>query len=128
MLYHIGTVYHPDGRKNIVDNIQIFQKYFRFPSRYNDTCAWTPNKVFINFLLVSVETACVLLQSWWARLSTGASREAWMAYTIAQYVRSRMLAHYSHVCYCFFRVIVLVVVVVVCVFGDNVEMALYDKF
>ena len=52
-----------------------------------------------------------------------------MAYTIAQYVRSRMLAHYSHVCYCFFRVIVLVVVVVVvCVFGDNVEMALYDKF
>ena len=54
------------------------------------------------------------------------TREAWMAYTIAQYVRSRMLAHYSHVCYCFFRVIVLVVVV--CVFGDNVEMALYDKF
>ena len=51
-----------------------------------------------------------------------------MAYTIAQYVRSRMLADYSHVCYCFFRVIVLVVVVVVCVFGDNVEMALYDKF
>ena len=80
-------------------------------SRQNDTCAWTPNKVFINFLLVSVETACVLLQSWWARLSTGASREAWMAYTIAQYVRSRMLAHYSHVCYCFVIVIVLVVVV-----------------
>ena len=42
----------------------------------NDTCAWTPNKVFIHFLLVSVETARVLLQSWWARLSTGASREA----------------------------------------------------
>ena len=42
----------------------------------NDTCAWTPNKVFIQFLLVSVETARVLLQSWWARLSTGASREA----------------------------------------------------
>ena len=40
------------------------------------TCAWTPNKVFIHFLLVSVETARVLLQSWWARLSTGASREA----------------------------------------------------
>ena len=35
-----------------------------------------------------------------------------------------MLAHYSHGRYCFFRVIVLVVVVfVVCVFGDNVEMA-----
>ena len=50
-----------------------------------------------------------------------------MAYTIAQYVRSRMLAHYSDVRYCFFRVIVLVVVVV-CVLGDNVEMALYDKF
>ena len=44
--------------------------------KYNDTCAWTPNKVFIHFLLVSVETARVLLQSWWARLSTGASREA----------------------------------------------------
>ena len=43
---------------------------------HNDTCAWTPNKVFIHFLLVSVETARVLLQSWWARLSTGASREA----------------------------------------------------
>ena len=42
----------------------------------NDTCAWTPNKVFIHFLLVSVESARVLLQSWWARLSTGASREA----------------------------------------------------
>ena len=42
----------------------------------NDTCAWTPNKVFIHFLLVSVETARVLLQSWWARLSTSASREA----------------------------------------------------
>ena len=42
----------------------------------NDTCAWTPNKVFIQFLLVSVETARVLLQSLWARLSTGASREA----------------------------------------------------
>ena len=69
------------------------------------------NKDFINFLLVSVETAYVLLQSWWARLSTGASREAWMAYTIAQYVRSRMLAHYSHVCYCFVIVIVLAVVV-----------------
>ena len=41
----------------------------------NDTCAWTPNKVFIHFLLVSVETARVLLQSWWARLSTGASRQ-----------------------------------------------------
>ena len=41
-----------------------------------DTCAWTPNKVFIHFLLVSVETARVLLQSWWARLSIGASREA----------------------------------------------------
>ena len=38
-----------------------------------------------------------------------------MAYTIAQYVRSRMLAHYSHVCYCFVIVIVLVVVVVVVV-------------
>ena len=36
----------------------------------------SPNKVFIQFLLVSVETARVLLQSWWARLSTGASREA----------------------------------------------------
>ena len=46
------------------------------PEVPNDTCAWTPNKVFIQFLLVSVETACVLLQSWWARLSTGASREA----------------------------------------------------
>ena len=44
--------------------------------KINDTCAWTPNKVFIHFLLVSVETARVLLQSWWARLSTGASREA----------------------------------------------------
>ena len=43
---------------------------------YNDNCAWTPNKVFIQFLLVSVETARVLLQSLWARLSTGASREA----------------------------------------------------
>ena len=42
----------------------------------NDTCAWTPNKVFTQFLLVSVETARVLLQSLWARLSTGASREA----------------------------------------------------
>ena len=42
----------------------------------NDTCAWTPNKVFIHFVLVFVETARVLLQSWWARLSTGASREA----------------------------------------------------
>ena len=42
----------------------------------HDTCAWTPNKVFIQFLLVSVETARVLLQSLWARLSTGASREA----------------------------------------------------
>ena len=41
-----------------------------------DTCAWTPNKVFTQFLLVSVETARVLLQSLWARLSTGASREA----------------------------------------------------
>ena len=29
----------------------------------------------IHFLLVSVETARVLLQSWWARLSTGASRQ-----------------------------------------------------
>ena len=45
-------------------------------NKKNDTCAWTPNKVFIQFLLVSVETARVLLQSWWARLSTGASREA----------------------------------------------------
>ena len=42
----------------------------------NDTCAWTPNKVFIQCVLVSVETARVLLQSLWARLSTGASREA----------------------------------------------------
>ena len=47
----------------------------RSPSK-NETCAWTPNKVFIQFLLVSVETARVLLQSLWARLSTGASREA----------------------------------------------------
>ena len=35
----------------------------------DDTCAWTPNRV-------SVATARNLLQSWWARLSTGASREA----------------------------------------------------
>ena len=49
--------------------------YFYSYLKY-DTCAWTPNKVFIHFLLVSVETARVLLQSWWARLSTGASREA----------------------------------------------------
>ena len=37
---------------------------------------WTPNNVFIQFLLVPVETARFWLQSWWARLSTGASREA----------------------------------------------------
>ena len=24
-----------------------------------DTCAWTPNKVFIHFLLVSVDNECV---------------------------------------------------------------------
>ena len=54
-----------------------FQKTLFFLVFFNnDTCAWTPNKVFIQFLLVSVETARVLLQSWWARLSTGASREA----------------------------------------------------
>ena len=46
------------------------------PKKTNDTCAWTPNKVFIQCVLVSVETARVLLQSLWARLSTGASREA----------------------------------------------------
>ena len=53
--------------------IKFFQKIHLVS---NDTCAWTPNKVFIHFLLVFVETGRVLLQSWWARLSTGASREA----------------------------------------------------
>ena len=43
---------------------------------FNDTCAWTPNNVFIQFLLVPLETARFWLQSWWARLSTSASREA----------------------------------------------------
>ena len=37
---------------------------------------WTPNNVFLQFLLVPVETARSWLQSWWTRLSTGASREA----------------------------------------------------
>ena len=54
----------------------ILSIFFNDYPKKNDTCAWTPNKVFIHFLLVSVETARVLLQSWWARLSTGASREA----------------------------------------------------
>ena len=43
--------------------------FFRVPSspetwqnKKHDTCAWTPNKVFIEFLVVSVETARVLLQ------------------------------------------------------------------
>ena len=53
--------------------IQVFVMRFRIQ---NDTCAWTPNNVFIQFLLVPVETARFWLQSWWARLSTGASREA----------------------------------------------------
>ena len=55
---------------------RINNNYYKDNNIINDTCAWTPNKVFIHFLLVSVETARVLLQSWWARLSTGASREA----------------------------------------------------
>ena len=39
-------------------------------------CAWTPNNVFMQFLLVPVEITRFSLQSWWARLATGASCEA----------------------------------------------------
>ena len=52
------------------------------PKKTNDTCAWTPNNVFTQFLLVPVETARFWLQSWWARLSTGASREAPVEYEL----------------------------------------------
>ena len=58
------------------NNTQVEERRINVNNKYDDTCAWAPNKVFIQFLLVSVETARVLLQSLWARLSTGASREA----------------------------------------------------